>query len=107
MRFDKVLALNAIDASVASTTSKAIDCSYHVACSFQVIATGTAVGVAKLQVSNDGVTFADLPGGTVAVTGVGSFIFPKIDISYYSLQIVYTKTSGTGTITATYKSIGF
>jgi hypothetical protein len=80
--------------------------------SVQSVSTGTGVGTIKIQVSNDSetgvpVNWSDLSGATIAVTAASVLVLPKIEVSYQFIRLVYTKTSGTGTLNARVKSIGF
>lgn len=111
MKTEYVIALNAIDAAVASTNSGAIPASLTWAMSVQVIATGAPVGVVKIQASNDNTSpltlnnvtnWTDISSATVAVGASGSFLIPKLEVCYSYVRVVYTKTSGTGAITANY-----
>lgn len=116
MRCQNVVALSAIDASVASSVSSAIDAHLLFNMSVQVIAAGAPVGVVKIQVSNDEgssipvpftpTNWTDLPSATVSVAAAGTVLIPKLDLCYNYIRIVYTKTSGTGSITAQVKSLG-
>lgn len=113
MRFDNVLSLNNIDASVVGAqNSSAIDCSYHLSSSVHVVATGAGspTGAVKVQVSNDKsnpTNWVDLATVTVSTTTAGNYLIPKFELAYQWIRVVYTKTSGTGNITAIYKSCGF
>lgn len=112
MRYLRETLLSGANAAV-NQTSAAVDCSYVIAASLQVVSTGTAAGTVKLQASNDAPgpgspsNFTDIPSASVAVAGAGSYLIPKLDISYQYIRAVYTFTSGTGTITLNLKSIGF
>lgn len=68
---------------------------------FQISWTGSSpVGSLKVQGSNDGITFADDPEvSPVSISGASGSALIKIDnVSYNFAQLVYTSTSGTGTI---------
>lgn len=117
MRPANPLALVLADATVASVTSVPIDTTSWVACSCVGVAVGaTITGALKFQVSNDPpisnplaiVNWVDCTQ-TVSITGAGSFLIPKFDVSYNWMRIVYTKsTSVAGAkISAYIKSIGF
>lgn len=64
--------------------------------------TGTATGTLKIQGSNDGVTYVDLPNsGTtanVAVSGAGSHLFNVLNVYYNFVRCVYTNATNSGTI---------
>lgn len=109
MRFVNDQVLNAADASTNQTSSQ-VDTSYIVCSSVHAVVTGTAVGTLKLQCSNDPnppSNWSDVPSASVSITGAGAFLIPKQDVSYQWVRVVFTNSSGTGTITARLKSIGF
>lgn len=93
-------------------TSLPIICDQLFYVSVQAVCTGAAGGTMKLQASNDfpvngvaPVNFTDIPGASVTITGAGSFLIPKTELSYQYVQVVYTNT-GSGTISARAKFIG-
>lgn len=109
MRQDNI---NIIPAQAAATiTSSAIPALNLFQCSVQFNATGSAAGTGKLQASNDvpadGVPthWVDIASATVSISGAGSYLIPKTDISYQWVRVVYTN-SGTGTIGARFKALG-
>lgn len=117
MRYQNVIALNAINAATAGAqNSSQIDSRLLFSMSVQVVAAGAPVGVVKVQVSNDEgssipipfspTNWVDLPSISVAISASGNFLIPKFDLCYNYVRIVYTKTSGTGSITAEVKSLG-
>ena len=71
--------------------------------------TGTApVGTLKLQGSADGVTWADVPSATLAISGnSGAGMIPVSNIGFLFVRAVYTKTSGTGTLSVVLTGKGF
>lgn len=108
----------AADLSI-NEVSSAVDASYIIWVSLQLVAAGSSpVGTIKLQASNDMIQAAnlaslttptnwnDIPNTTVNVSGNGSYVIPKTEISYQWIRAVWTATSGTGTITANLKSVG-
>ncbi len=64
--------------------------------------TGTATGTLKIQGSNDGVTYVDLPNsGTtanIAVAAPASYLFNVINVYYNYVRCVYTNATNSGTI---------
>ena len=96
--------------------------------SIQAIWTGAPVGSLKLQVSNDDVPSApvgnatpgtaqanvssnvvnwtDYTGSTTAVSGPGDFMWIVSDGGYKWVRVVYTATSGTGSLTVEYNGKG-
>lgn len=97
----------------ATLTSAAISSTLLFACSAQAAATSGAAGTLKIQASNDHPVAAgavptnwnDIPSATIAVTGAGSFLVPKVDLCYEYIRIVYTNT-GAGTIGIRLKILG-
>jgi hypothetical protein len=109
MRLLNDILMNASDAS-ANVNSLGIDSSFMVAVSASAVVTGTAAGTLKLQACNDKLTpthWIDVPSASQAVAGAGNYLIPKLDVAYQWLRVIYVSTSGTGTITANLKSIGF
>lgn len=105
--------LNGADAS-SNKNSVAIDSQNMSFASVVVKMTGTAAGTVKIQASNDEPTtsagpnnWVDISGATVSVSAAGTFIIPKLDICYNFIRVVYTFTSGTGTVTASLHMIGY
>jgi len=84
--------------------------------SIQAVISGTAVGVLSLQGSNDvgspftpftGATnWTDITGSNANVTGSGSVFWNYQNCGFKWVRMVYTASSGTGTITARYNSKG-
>lgn len=99
--------------AAATKSSAAITAENLFSVSAQIIATGSAAGTLKIQASNDNpangpsavVNWSDITGATVAVSGAGAFLIPKIDICYEYIRFVYTN-SGTGTISVNAKALG-
>lgn len=70
--------------------------------------TGTSpVGSAQLQLSPNNTDWANV-GAAIPVSGnAGTFFWDEIDTGAHWLRVVYTKTSGTGTLTGGYSAKGF
>ncbi len=102
--------LSAADLSVDQSGSE-ISSAFVVEVSAQAVVTGTTpVGVVKLQASNDPLVathWSDITGASVAVNAVGSFLIPKIDLSYEWVRAVWVATSGTGAVTVNLKTVGY
>ena len=105
-----------LSAANAATTQNATpsDMSTMVAISAQAILTGSPVGTLTFQASNDltynGQTqtnWTTIPNTSVAVNSAGTYLLPKIDSCYQWVRVVYTATSGTGTVTVNVKALGF
>ena len=60
--------------------------------------TGTPTGILKLQASNDGAIWSDITDSTVNVSGPGDTLYNLSEMGYNRLRLVYTRTSGSGSI---------
>lgn len=69
--------------------------------------TGTPVGTLKLQASIDNVTYIDITGSPTPVSGPGNFMWNVEVCAYQFARMVYTATSGTGTLNAKTTIKGF
>lgn len=101
------------DMSLASINSVGVDLSFAKDGAVQAVWTGAPVGVLKLQISGDNVpdaasvvNWSDYSGSSINVSGPGDAAYNFPNAGYRWLRLVYTKTSGTGTINATYTSKG-
>ena len=95
------IALIPSSSMTASITSEPFSVLTSAFCAVQAVYTGSPVGSLKLQASNSGLnsaTWVDIPGATDAVTAAGSTIFNLAPIGYGYLRLVYTFTSGSGTL---------
>jgi hypothetical protein len=80
--------------------------------SVQAIATGSPVGAFKLQASSDSkgpnarepwaspVNAIDIAGSTASISGADEIIWNVTEVAYSWVRVVYTRTSGTGSLTA-------
>lgn len=59
----------------------------------------------KLQSSNDGVNFVDIPSTTVNITANGSTLYDVGNPNYRVLRVTATRTSGTITLVLTYNAV--
>ena len=88
----------------ASVNSSAVDCGVIRDCSIQAIITGSSpTGTFKLQVSNDTgqvANWMDLAGSSQAITTTGNIGWSISPMLYDWVRIVYTRTSGTGNVSA-------
>ena len=62
--------------------------------------TSALTGTLKLQASNDGNVWSDLPSSQAIAGSSGSFIWNNSDIFYQYVRLFYAHTSGTGTLNA-------
>lgn len=103
MNFFSDVVLNGVDAST-NQTSGSIKASLTVLASVQAVVSGTAVGTLKLQASNDitnATNWSDVPSASVAISGAGTYLIPKTELCHSFIRVVYTSTSGVGTLSAT------
>lgn len=118
MKFTPIVAIPVQTAATISGTP--IPTQNMLYCTFQSVATGSAGGTMKLQASNDNpvigtgqvpTNWSDIPtvngvAASITVSGAGAVISPVIELCYQWVRVVYTNT-GTGTIGASLKIIGF
>lgn len=67
---------------------------------------GTPNGSLKLQISNDNENWTDYTDSDYALTVPGSVMWNLSSIGYQYLRVVYTRTSGTGTLNVTVSGKG-
>jgi hypothetical protein len=109
-----------------SFNSIGIDCNQHALASIQAEWTGaTATGTLKLQISDDivpvqpttgnpvganpageVVNWSDYTGSTTTVSGPGNFMWNMVYVGFRWVRLVYTSSSGTGTLNATFAGKG-
>jgi len=111
MRQSSVKIADNIDIAT-SFTSQGINLISIYAYSIQAVHSGTAAGTFKLQGSNDpgdngsgqGVSqptnWTDISDSPQAVSGAGSVLWDVTECSYRWVRMIYTATSGTGTLNA-------
>jgi hypothetical protein len=120
MRVVNEIILQPSDASVNQTSLPAVtDHSWGYA--VQVIVTGTAAGTVKLQGSCDPgpnanfqaandttvINWTDIANSSQPVTGAGTVTYDVVKTAYPWVRVVYTASSGTGTIAAHFNAKGF
>lgn len=114
MRYTNDLAFSAV--AVESTdviNSDWIDASSMFQVSVQVVTAGSnPTGALKLQFSDDNPTHgdpsnaSDVTSATVSTTTNGVYAIQKTEICAMWVRLVYTNSSGSGTVTARLKSNG-
>ena len=82
-----------MNADIAST---GLPLDYMVGVGVQAVWTGTAGGSIKLQGSNDGVNWADVPDTTVTVSGAGGTLWNVRDVFYSWIRCSFANTGGAG-----------
>lgn len=76
-------------------------------CAIQASWSGTAeVGSLRLQISNDNIVWSDYSGSGVAVNGDGNFLWNILSTSFQYIRVVYSFTSGVGTLNITVNGKG-
>ena len=104
MRTATISIISGGDMSQASITSNTIDLDSIFGFAIQAVYTGTAVGTLDVQGSCDDVASPSLVTNWTPVTSSASINAPGntmvnlTNANYRWLRIVYTKTSGTGTL---------
>ena len=93
--------LTAGDMSTATLTSLVTDIRYQDSVCAQAVWSGTTpVGTLDIQGSLDQTTWTSIVSPAAAVTGnTGSLLFDLFALSFPYIRFVYTKTSGTGSLT--------
>jgi len=81
-------------------TSSAIDLSKTDGYSVDAQWTGSPVGTLKLQVSRDGINFYDYPSSSISTSGISSAFWEITTVNYSKVQLVYTASTGSGTLNA-------
>lgn len=119
MRVLNEVILTAGDASGNLTSDHGL-LAHVIGYSIQIVVTGSATGTVKLQGSSDPVpdsqfnvksfpvqNWTDIANSDQNITGAGSVMY-NVDDSFYNwVRVVYTSTSGTGTMTIRFNSKGF
>lgn len=106
-------------ANLNSVNSSKCDANQLVSASFHVIFSGSdAAGTLTIQASNDptgeGNTAAnftptnwvDIPSASCTPTVAGSFLITIAQLTYRWVRVVWTRTSGTGTVTVNMNALG-
>ena len=121
MRFDPITILSAGDMSQATVVSNGVDMNQMFGGSVQAVFTGSPVGTFTIEISNDvqvvpaggganlasGVTtWTTYTGSSQAISAAGDYCWILADSNYRFLRLKYTKTSGTGSVTATFSGKG-
>lgn len=87
-----------------SIESSVVDITMFNGYSITAVFTGAPVGTLKLQCSNDenssGTNYEDVPNSSQAVSAAGSHTWNVSDAQYGFVKVVYTRSSGTGTMNA-------
>jgi len=92
-------------------TSDPVDVRNLIVASFQIVFTGAPVGTMKLQCSNDVYEYLKQPGiqpaatnwtdvadSALSVTAAGDIVYNLTSLGFDQIRVVYTRSSGTGTM---------
>lgn len=82
----------------SNITSSVVDMSRTDGYSVYAKWTGSPVGTLKIQASLDGINYIDYPGSATAINGSGDAMYEITTAFYDKVQIVYTFSSGSGTL---------
>ena len=82
----------------ATITSSAVDLQDLNIYAIQAVYTGSPVGTLKLQVSVDGTNYDDYTGSSLAVSAAGSNTWKVSAAGERYVRLVYTFSSGSGTL---------
>jgi len=91
--------------TATATTDGAGDVRRQRFVAIQATATGAPVGSIKLRGSVDGTTFSDM-GSASAISAASTTAWDIIDSGFAFFQVLYTKTSGTGTLAVKFSAKG-
>lgn len=98
------------DMEQTTITSTAMDLTYVQQYSVQAVYTGSPVGTFKLQLSNDNapcssaVNWTDYSSSSQAISAAGNYAWNVSFSNYHCVRLVYTRDSGSGTLTAIFGS---
>lgn len=104
----------AADLSQATLTSQTVDLTNMIGFSIQSVTTGNGIGTLAIQGSNDNVINETFSSGvtnwttivTAAVAAPGTIMMNVSDVYYRWTRLVYTRTSGSGSISSTMQAKG-
>lgn len=97
----QVVEFAALSGTASFSSSTSIDVEKCDFANIQATSATNLVGTLKLQSSNDGVKWNDIPDATYAFNGDDSAQFALSNFAYPLVMLVWTRTSGTGTFRVT------
>ena len=101
MTISKQVILFSGESMGASFNSSAIDILHYKCYSASLIYTGSPVGTIKIQISNDTDSpqnWSDVDNSSLAISAAGSVTYEITDACSTFLRFVYTRTSGSGSM---------
>jgi len=87
-------------ASLAASVTSDIIVFMGTVFSIQVVYTGSPTGTVKLEYSLDKTNWSDVAGSDDTISGSCNTLWSLVNMAVPYVRIVYTRTSGTGTMTA-------
>lgn len=96
---NRTVILSAGDMSEATLTSSELDLGAAETFALQAVYTDAPVGTLSIQASVDGTNFEEIQ--EVEITAAGSTLYNMTGAGFREIRTVYTKTSGTGSLTVT------
>lgn len=114
LRFTSSQIVTSGDMSTTEVDSIPVDMNQILNASIQAVYTGSPVGTLKLQFSDSltlpcnssSIVWNDYTGSSQSITVAGRFAYNLLDAGYRCLRLVYVRTSGTGTLNATFSGKG-
>jgi len=114
IRFTSFQIVTSGDMSTASINSTPIDVNQLTNASIQAVFTGSPNGTFKLQFSDSitepcnssSIVWTDYTGSSQSINAAGNFAWNLLDAGYRCLRLVYTRSSGSGTLNATFSGKG-
>lgn len=94
--FTKIVTAGSMAATITSST---ITLASKTGYAMQAVYTGSPVGTLTVEGSNDGTTWSTVTDSTVAVSAAGSTLYNISGVQYELARLLYTFTSGTGSLT--------
>ena len=97
------LLTNADMSGTITSPSQALNISFGY--SIQAIYSGSPSGIIKLRVCNDNYNFVDLADSSITISSSGSWVWNVPEAMYLYTRVVYTPTTGSGSLSLilTYK----
>lgn len=119
MKFTEKQIVTSGDMSAATVNSIGINLQQLSTWCIQAVFTGSPSGTFKIQVSCDMVVvgtgadpasnvvnWTDYTGSSQVISAAGNFLWDTSDAGYQWVRLVYTKTSGTGSLNAVFNGKG-
>ena len=105
MRVTPDTILNAADMTSNQSATQQLDQIFGY--SVQAVYTGSPTGTLKLQASNDNTSYVDIADSSNSITGAGETMWNVTSANYAYVKVVYTASSGSGSLTVKFFGRGF